>query len=66
MDKDDVTHTHTHEYYSAIKNEILPLAKTWIGLEANYAEWNKFDRERQILYYFTYINIWNLKCKTKE
>ena len=45
MDKEDVTHTHTHthihthtyKYYSAIKNEILPLAKTWIDLEANYA-----------------------------
>ena len=48
MDKEDVvciyihththTHTHTHiyttEYYSAIrKNEILPLATTWMDLE---------------------------------
>ena len=28
------THTHTMEYYSAIrKNEILPLATTWMDLE---------------------------------
>ena len=28
------THTHTMEYYSAIKkNEILPFAATWMGLE---------------------------------
>ena len=28
------THTHTMEYYSAIKkNEILPLARTWVDLE---------------------------------
>ena len=35
MDKDVVyTHTHTMEYYSAIKkNKILPLAATWIDLE---------------------------------
>ena len=28
------THTHTHEYYSAIKKmEILPLVTTWMNLE---------------------------------
>ena len=29
------THTHTHimEYYSVIKNEILPFSGTWMGLE---------------------------------
>ena len=28
------THTHTMEYYSAIKkNEILPFAATWMDLE---------------------------------
>ena len=37
MDKEDVvhtqTHTHTVEYYSAIKNKILPFATIWIDLE---------------------------------
>ena len=27
------THTHTMEYYHAIKNEISPLATTWMDLE---------------------------------
>ena len=26
-------HTHTMEYYSAIKNEIMPFAPTWVQLE---------------------------------
>ena len=38
MDKEDVIHTcthiHTMEYYSEIKkNEYLPFATTWMGLE---------------------------------
>ena len=27
------THTHTMEYYSAIKNEILPFSTMWMELE---------------------------------
>ena len=34
MDKEDIIHTHTMEYYSAIKkNEVLPFAATWMDLE---------------------------------
>ena len=34
MDKEDVVHIYTMEYYSAIKKtEIMPLAATWTGLE---------------------------------
>ena len=32
------------------------------GLGGHYAQWNKSDRERQILYDITYI--WNLKNTT--
>ena len=52
MDKEDVvythTHTHTMDYYLAIKkSEILPFATTWIELEGIML--SKI-RERQISY----------------
>ena len=34
------------------------------GPRGYYATWNKWDRERQILYDFTYM--WNLRKKTSE
>ena len=34
MDKEDVVHIYTMEYYLAIKkNEIIPLAAIWMDLE---------------------------------
>ena len=34
MDKEDVVHTLTKEYYLAVnKNEAMSFAVTWIGLE---------------------------------
>ena len=49
------THTHTMEYYSAIKkNNILHLQQCeWLG--GHYADWNKSEGERQILYDITYM-----------
>ena len=58
-------HVYKMEYYSAIKkNEILPFVHNMDGPRGYYAKWNKSDRERQILYDFTYM--WNLKNKTNE
>ena len=34
MDKEDVVHTYTMEYYSALKkSKIMPSAVTWMDLE---------------------------------
>ena len=50
------THTHTLEYYSAIKKEWnVPICKNMDGLGEYYAKKNKSDREWQILYDFTYM-----------
>ena len=37
------------------KNEILPFEAAWMYLEG--IKWNKSDRERQMLYYFSYVDI---------
>ena len=49
MDKEDVAHIYTMEYYSAIKkNEIMPFVATQMGLESVTLSEVKSDRERQI------------------
>ena len=51
---------YTMEYYSSVKrNEIMPLAATWMGLEIVILSEITQDRERQISYDITYT--WNLK-----
>ena len=52
MDKKDViiyiyTHIHTVEYYSAIKNEIVPFAATWMDLETvTLSEISQTEKEK--------------------
>ena len=62
MDKEDLVHIYTTECYLAIeKNEIMPFAAPWMGLEIIIlSEVN----QRQILYDITYM--WNLKYDTNE
>ena len=54
------THTHTVEYYSAIKkNEILSFATTWMDLEIiTLSEISQKERKK-FLYNITYM--WHLK-----
>ena len=49
------------EYYSAIKNEILPFETTWMAAEG--IRLNEM-RQRQTLYVITYL--WNLKNETNK
>ena len=57
---EDVVHTHTHtmEYYLAIKkNGIMPFTATWMDLDIVIL--SEVSREREISYDITYM--WNLK-----
>ena len=57
MGKEDVVYTHTLEYYPAVKkNEIMPFAATWMGLEIIILS-EVSQRERQISYNITYDGI---------
>ena len=61
MDKEDMVYIYTMEYYSVIKNEIMPFAATWKDLEIIILS---EDRERQISYDITYMR--DLKYDTNE
>ena len=64
MDKEDVVCVVVHrlKYYSAIrKNEIMPYAGTWMGLEIIILS---EVSQRQIPYDITYM--WSLKYDTDE
>ena len=66
MDKEDMLHTYTMEYYSVMKkNKHSAICGNMNGLGGHYAKWNKSDRERQkSLYDFTYM--WNPENNTNE
>ena len=49
---------YTMEYYSALKKLNSALCCSMLGSREYYSQWNKSERERQILY-ITYM--WNLE-----
>ena len=58
---EDVTHTHTHEYYSAMrKKEVLPFATRWVDLECIML--SKSEKDRYCVCDITYL--WSLKNDT--
>ena len=60
MDKEDVVHIYTMEYYSALKKEWNNvICSNMDGPRDYHTEWSKSDSERQISYATTYM--WNLK-----
>ena len=65
MDKEDVVHKYTMEYYSAIKKEWNnAFCSNMDGPRDDHTKWSKSDREKQIPYDITYM--WNLKKDTNE
>ena len=62
MGKEEVVYTHTLEYYSAIKNEAMQFAATWMDLEIIILS-EVSHRERQI---YGITSRWNLKNDTDE
>ena len=52
---------YTMEYHSAIKKNEISTSENMNGPKGYYANWNKSDKETEILYDLTYIA--NLKNK---
>ena len=63
MDKEDVVSIDTMEYYSAIKNEIMPFAATSMHLEIIILNEVR-QKERDKYHIITYM--WKLKYDTNE
>ena len=59
MNKEDVVYIHNGILVGSKKKWNLAICSNMDGPKGYYAKWNKSDRERQILYDFTYM--WNLK-----
>ena len=62
VDKEETLYIHAMEYYSAIKNEIMLFAATWIQLEIIIL--SEVSQKEKGKYHITYM--WNLKYDTNE
>ena len=57
MDEEAVVHIHDRLWLSYEKESIWVCSNEVYKTEANYTEWSKSERERQIMYINTYIYI---------
>ena len=57
------THTYIMEYYTAIKNEILPFALMWMEIEGIIL--SKISQSEKNKYHLISL-MWNLRNKTDE
>ena len=64
MDKEGEVYIHYWILLSHKKEWNLAICSNMNGPEGYYAKWNKSDREKQILYDFTYM--WTLKTKANK
>ena len=63
-DEEDVVYIRWNILLGHKKGWDLAICSNMDGPRGYYAKWNKWGRERQIPYDFTYV--WNLKHKTNE
>ena len=56
MDKEDMLHTYTMEYYSVMKkNKITPFAAVWMGLEMIILSQIEKDKYHMTSHDITYV-----------
>ena len=64
MDKEEEVHIYHGILLSYKKEKNLAICNNIDGTRGYCTEWSKSDRERQMLYDFTYM--WNLKSKINK
>ena len=62
MDSEDVVYIYNGILLGHKKEQNFAICNNMNGLGVYYTNWNKSDRDRQILYVITYV--WNLKNET--
>ena len=59
MKKKKMWNIYTMEYYSAIKNEIMPFVATWVDLEIIILNKNKLRKTNTIYHLYMESKMWH-------